>query len=143
MEKFKNSIRGYNINEVNKFVDETLKEYSSMLDKLKNKDAEIISLKQELEKYKNLSNMTDKINMTYNASDQIKEMAKIEARNIIEDAKKNASRIVNDALLEAERAELQADNLRRNIRVFKRKIRGALQVQLESIEDLDDIKLEE
>lgn len=143
MEKFKSSIRGYNINEVNKFVDDTLKEYTTMLEKLKRKDAEIISLKQELDKYKSLTSMTETINMTYDTSNQIKEMARTEARNIIDDAKKNASRIVNDALLEAERVEMKADNLRRNMTVFKRRLRSALQTQLQTVEDIEKIKLDD
>ena len=143
MERFSSSIKGYNVNEVNKFVDDTLKEYTSMLEKLKSKDAEIISLKQELEKYKTLSNMTETINMTYDTSNQIKELARNEARTIIDDAKKNASRIVNDALLEAEKIEMKADSLRRNMTVFKRRLRSALQTQLQTVEDIEEIKLED
>ena len=114
-----------------------------MLEKLKRKDAEIISLKQELDKYKSLTSMTETINMTYDTSNQIKEMARTEARNIIDDAKKNASRIVNDALLEAERVEMKADNLRRNMTVFKRRLRSALQTQLQTVEDIEKIKLDD
>ena len=143
MERFSSSIKGYNVNEVNKFVDDALKEYTSMLEKLKSKDAEIISLKQELEKYKTLSNMTETINMTYDTSNQIKELARNEARTIIDDAKKNASRIVNDALLEAEKIEMKADSLRRNMTVFKRRLRSALQTQLQTVEDIEEIKLED
>lgn len=143
MERFSSSIKGYNVSEVNKFVDDTLKEYASMLEKLKARDAEIFTLKQELAKYQVMKNMTEQINTSYETSAQIKEIARGEARTIIDDAKKNASRIVNDALLEAERVEMHADQLRRNIVVFKRRLRNALQTQLQTIEDIDEIKLEE
>ena len=70
-------------------------------------------------------------------------MAKEEAKDIVDNAKKNASRIVNDALLEAEKVEIRADQLRRNMVTFKRKLRSALQLQLQNVDDMDDIKLDE
>ena len=139
MERFSTSIKGYNVRDVNKFVDDTLKEYSNMLDKLKKRDIEIIELKSEIEKLKNTTNIAD----IYSDNLRIKESARIEANRIIDDAKRNASKIVNDALLEAERIEIKADNLRRNMTVFKRKLRSSLQLQLQSVDDLDDIKLDD
>ena len=139
MERFNTSIKGYNVDDVNRFVDETLKEYSNMLDKLKKRDLEIIELKAELEKEKNSTHIAD----LYSDNLRLKEDARIEANRIIDDAKRNASKIVNDALLEAEKVELRADNLRRNMTVFKRKLRSSLQLQLQSVDDLDDIKLDD
>ena len=139
MERFNTSIKGYNVKDVNRFVDETLQEYANMLDKLKKRDIEIIELKAELEKLKNSTPIAD----MYSDNLRIKESARIEANRIIDDAKRNASKIVNDALLEAEKIEIKADNLRRNMTVFKRKLRSSLQLQLESVDDLDDIKLDD
>lgn len=143
MERFNSSFRGYDVKEVNRFVDETLKEYSAMLDKLRSKDAEINALENELAKFKSIKDMTDEISRSYESSNRIREVANEEARTIIEDAKKNASRIVNDALLEAERIEMHAEQLKRNMVVFKRRLRSALQTQLQTIEDIEEIKLDE
>ena len=142
MEKFNSSFKGYNIKEVNKFVDDTLKEFEALYAKLKTQDVELSNLRGELEHYKSLANKPSSIEIT-SESAQIKDLARREARMIIEDAKRNASRIVNDALIEAERTELHAEQLRRNMIVFKRRIKAALQTQMQSIEDLDEIKLEE
>ena len=46
MERFSSSLKGYNINEVNRFVDEMTREYSSIIDKLRSRDAEIEKLKR-------------------------------------------------------------------------------------------------
>ncbi len=143
MEKFNSSFKGYNIKEVNTFVDKTLKEYEALYAKLKAQDVELSSLKGELEHYKALANNASRVTEVTSESFQIKELARREARMIIEDAKKNASRIVNDALIEAERTELHAEQLRRNMIVFKRRIKAALQTQMQTIEDLDEIKLED
>lgn len=141
MEKFNSSLKGYNIQEVNAFVDRTTSEYSQMLTKLKSKDQEIIALQRELEKLKNTNNK--QVSSFAELSSQITNMARNEAKMIIDDAKKNASRIVNDALLDAERIEMRAEQLRRNMVVFKRKLRTVIQSQLQTVEDIEEIKLDE
>ena len=144
MEKFNSSFKGYNVREVNQFVDETAREYASMLEKLKSKDAEIINLKLELEKYKNLYENASKATLaSTETSSQITQMAKNEARMIIEDAKRNASRIVNEALLEAEKTEVRAEQLRRNMVVFKRRMRAIIQTQMQTVDDIEEVKLDD
>lgn len=143
MERFSSSLKGYNIEEVNRFVDKTVEEYRNMLEKLKEKDTEINNLKNELERYKskeyNLNNMTY---ASIDTSSQITQMARQEAKMIIDDAKRNASRIVNDALLDAERTEMKAEQLRRNMVVFKRRMRTVIQSQMQTIDDIEEIKLD-
>ena len=55
-------------------------------------------------------------------SDQIEEMLEKEAyeerNSIIEDARRNASRIINDALLRAEKVEFKTETLEKNLRVY-------------------------
>lgn len=143
MEKFNSSLKGYNVREVNRFVDEMTREYASMLEKLKSKDAEIISLKTELEKYKRMQESLNRATIaTTDTNSQITQMARNEARSIIDDAKRNASRIVNEALLEAERIEMRAEQVRRNMVVFKRRMRTIIQSQMQTIEDIEDVKLD-
>lgn len=144
MDKFNSSFKGYNVKEVNKFVDDTAKEYASMLEKLKQKDMEILSLQAELQKYKNEAANMNRVSLaSVDTGSQITQMARNEARMILDDAKKNASRIVNDALIDAERTEMRAESLRRNMVVFKRRLRAALQTQLQTVEDIEDIKLDD
>ena len=56
----------------------------------------------------------------------------------MEDAKKNASRIVNNALLRAEKIEEEAETLRRKVFVFKKRFRNMVEENLEQIEKFDD-----
>lgn len=144
MEKFNSSFRGYNIKEVNKFVDEMTREYTSMLDKLKKKDEEIQSLNLELKKYKDMENSIGRASIASSETNsQITQMARNEAKMIIDDAKRNASRIVNDALLDAERTEMRAEQLRRNMVVFKRRLRAIVQTGMQTVEDIDELKLDD
>ncbi len=138
MRKFSNSFPGYNKNEVNSFVSNVTTEYESMLSKLKVRDKEIESLKNELAHYKNIeSTLNRAILIAEESSQNIKKSAIEEGKLIVEDAKKNATRIMNNALIKAEKVEMEANQLKRQVAQYKRRYKNILEEQLESIETLD------
>ncbi len=139
MKKFGSSFNGYNKSEVNAFVSDVTKEYESMLNQLKARDAEIESLKQKLVQYQNMETTLNRaLLVAEDASNQIKRMARDESKGILEDAKRNASRIVNEALVRATKLEEDAENLKRRIIVFKRKFRSAMEQEIENIDDISE-----
>lgn len=143
MEKFSTSKDGYNKEEVNKFVNEVITEYESMLNKLKQKDNEINELSKSLEKYNNLELALNKtILMAEESANQMKKLAKDEADSLITDAKKNASRIVNEALMQAEKTELESIRLKRNVVMFKKKLKILLENQIDLADEIDKIDME-
>ena len=79
--------------------------------------------------------------MAQKTSDQMRLAASKESELVIEEAKKNANRIVNEALLRAEKTEMEANNLRRNINIFKRRIKDIVEAQLEVVEELEKVEL--
>lgn len=138
MRKFNNSFPGYNKNEVNSFVSNVTTEYESMLNNLKNRDKEIESLKKELEHYKNIeSTLNRAILIAEESSQSIKKTAFDESKGIIEDAKRNASRIINNALIKAEKVENEAEMLKRQVAQYKKRYKNILEEQLDEIERLD------
>ena len=139
MKKFGTSLNGYNKNDVNNFVAEVAREYESMLNNLKKINEENKQLLEEIERYKDMQGSFNKaILVAEDASNQIKKMAKDEYKSIIDEAKKNASRIVNEALLKANRIENDSEELRRRTIMFKRKLRQAIESELEAIEDIGE-----
>lgn len=140
MEKFSTVLRGYKKEEVNRFVDDVIKQVESMLSELKAKDLELNNLRLNLEKYQNMETALNKaIILAEDTSSQIKKMAKDEYESIIKDAKRNASKIVNDALIEAERTQMQSIILKRNIIAFKKRLKSMLENQLQFVDDIDKI----
>ena len=114
MKKFSTGITGYRKEEVNKFVDDVIKEVESMINDLRAKDKEINELKKNLEHYKNLEQTFNRaILVAEEASSQIRRMARDESKTVIDDAKKNASRIVNDALMQAEKTQGEVIQLKK------------------------------
>lgn len=150
MDKFNRTLHGYDPDEVNAFLDQVINHVEKMVSEMKVKDARIkeledkanknSDLKDKVEQYERMESTLNKaIFMAQKTSDQIKSSAYRESELIVEDAKKNANRIVNEALLKAEKAEDEATNLKRNVNIFKRRLRNVVEEQLSMVNEIDKI----
>lgn len=150
MEKFTRTLRGYDPDEVNHFIDQVISQVEIMVNDIKSKNkkiAELSSLEEENAKLKEKLAAYERMEGTLNrailmaekTSEQIKLSAHQESETIINDAKRNANRIVNDALLRAEKTEMEADMLRRNITIFKRKLKSIIEAQLDMVNDIEKV----
>ncbi len=144
MNKFDRALNGYNIKEVNAFVDDCVVKVDDMINKMKEKDLEIDRLNKELEHYKKMDDTLNRaITLAEDSSKKYKENSLTESDLIITDAKKNANRIINDALLKAEHLEEESQRLRRNIITYKRRVKSLMDEQIAIIDDLDKVDLSE
>ena len=99
MRKFDKSLYGYNVNEVNAFVADVVNNVDDMITKMKQKDMEIDRLTKELEHYKKMDETINRAVLIAEESSQKYQNQSIsESDLIITEAKKNANRIINDAL---------------------------------------------
>ncbi len=143
MDKFSYEENGYNREEVNKFIDNVIVQTEAVINRVKSQQEEIKSLKKELEHYKSIEDtLKSALLNAEKASNDIKKNAIEESKLIVMDAKRNASHIVNDALLRADKIEARADMLERNIVTFKRKLKLIIDQQQSVIEDIDELELE-
>ena len=144
MDKFHYEANGYNRSEVNAFIERVIRETEGIINKCQEQKDEIKDLKDKLESYKILEDSINKsIVNAEKTSDNIKRLSREEANVIVSDAKNNASRIVNDALIRSERIEQQADVLERNIKIFKRKLKIIVEQQLAVVEEIEVLDLDE
>lgn len=152
MEKFSRTMRGYDPEEVNNFLDKVINQVETMVNEMNEKDNKIKelqsfeienkALKEKLLQYEKLEGTLNKaIIMAEKTSEQIKVNAHNEAETILEDAKRNANRIVNEALLRAEKTENEANLLRRNTTIFKKRVKEIVDAQSEMVDELDKIEL--
>ncbi len=142
MEKFSREQDGYNKTEVNKFIDDVIVQTEAVINRVKSQQDEIKTLQKELEHYKKIEEtLKSALLNAEKASNDIKKNAIEESKIIIMDAKRNASHIVNDALLRAEKIEVKADTLERNIITFKRKLKLIVEQQLAVVEDIEELDL--
>lgn len=144
MDKFSYETNGYNREEVNQFVGDVIKQTEGIVKKYRSQKEEIKQLQEKLSHYEMIEDTLKKslINAE-KTGDNIKQLAREEANTIIHDAKNNASRIVNEALLKASKIEQDADQLEKNFKIFKRKLRIIVEQQMAVVDEIETLDLKE
>ncbi|MBQ8043117.1 MAG: DivIVA domain-containing protein [Clostridia bacterium] len=143
MKRFTITSEGYNIDEVNRFIDVVIKR----LEKLNNDNSalqlKISSLEEKLRTEKiEETKLSEAILAAQQTSDRIKSLAREEANMIVEEARNNANSIVHEALLSAEKTEHEAMLLKKNTTIYKNRIKNIIKAQLELADDLDKFDLD-
>ncbi len=147
MKRFNIVNTGYDINEVNRFIDVVI----SRLEKLNEENTKYLEIIDELKK--NSQNKEEPKNTIDNdklakvllaaeeTSSMMKELAKKEAEIVLEDAKRNADNIIQESLIEASKNEQEAAILKKNIEICKNRVKSILNNQLEILEDIDKVEI--
>ena len=116
MKRFSIVENGYDVDEVNRFIDIVI----GRLEKLNAENASYLEKIDKLnEKIQNIkvNNSTNNIDMSklekailavQETSDKMKEVAREEARVIVDEAKNNANSIVHEALIKAEKCQFNS-----------------------------------
>ena len=142
MKRFNIVDQGYDIEQVHKFIDVVIRK----MEKLNTENTEYIKEIEELKlKLKENKTAEDKLERAILAvqetADRMRDVAKEEARIIVEEAKNNANSIVHEALIRAEKVEHDSMIMERNMKAYKERIKSLLEAQLRIVEDLDKIEL--
>ena len=148
MDKFTQVRKGYDPVEVNAYFDKVINQVEILVKELKAKNERIRQLeeyeqenkllKEKIEQYvKNENNLNNTIILAQKTSDQIKVSAQQEKEILLEDARKSASRIVNEALMRAEKIEYDTKRLQKNVDLFKKRLRDIIEAQLSLVDEID------
>lgn len=140
MKRFSIVNNGYNIEEVNNFIDIVIKK----LEKLSQDNSNYLVQLEQLKK-ENSQGLETKVSKAILAaqetSDKMKELAKAEADLIIKEAKDNASAIVQEALVNAQKTEQEYALLKKKYNVYRARVESLVKAQLELLEE--DLKEED
>ena len=139
MIKFRTNIYGFNKSDVIKFVNEVADEYESIYNKLKNATIQIESLNKELERYKDLEKtLNDTLLLAQETSANAQKAAYAQSKLIVEDAKNNASKIVNNSLIKAQNIEREAEELQRKVISYKKRFIALVESQVDEMDKFDE-----
>lgn len=134
MKRFSIVNNGYNIEEVNNFIDIVIKK----LEKLSQDNSNYLVQLENLKKQNN-QNLDIKVSKALIAAqettEKMKELAKEEANLIIKEAKDNASAIVQEALINAQKTEQEYELLKKKYNVYKSRVESLVKAQLELLEE--------
>ena len=140
MKRFSIVNNGYNIEEVNNFIDIVIRKLEKLSQDNNNYLMQLEKLKKE-----NNQNVDIKVAKALVAAqettDKMKELAKAEAELIVKEAKDNASAIVHEALVNAQKTEQEFELLKKKYNVYKSRVESLVKAQLELLEE--DLKEEE
>ena len=144
MEKFDRELNGYKRSEVNQFLSEVIEQTEKALHKIEKQNDEIKALKDQLIHYQQIEqSLRMALDHAETIGTRVRKEAQNEARQIVDEARRNADWIVNDALLRSERIELKNANMEKNLRVFKKKLRAIVEQQLEVVEEIEILEVDE
>lgn len=143
MKRFSIVQNGYDIDEVNRFIDIVI----GRLEKLNTENTTLIAKIEKLNQKNNEINSVDvqklekAILAVQETSDKMRDIAKQEANMIVEEAKNNANSIIHEALIKSEKLEHERLLLEKNIKIYKERIKSLIEAQLRLADDLDKIEL--
>ena len=135
----KQMMNGYNVNEVDDFLDELTLEYG----KLYKENAELKERREELNsdvgKYRNIeSTLQNTLIMAQKTADEITNVAKQQAEQIIKDAEFSAKSSVEELNTQIILKEKELDDLKKQFEVYKAKMESLLISQLELLKDIKE-----
>ncbi len=134
----KQMMNGYNVNEVDDFLDELTSEY----EKLYKENAELKEKRAELDndviKYRNIeSTLQNTLVMAQKTADDITTVAKQQAEQIIKDAGYQAKNSIEELNAQITLKEKELDELKKEFDVYKAKMESLLISQLELLKDVN------
>ena len=134
----KQMMNGYNVDEVDDFLDELTLDYG----KLYKENAELKAQREELDsnvgKYKNIENtIQNTLIMAQKTADEVQEVAKKQAEQIIKDAEFQAKNSVEELNTQILLKQKELEELQKQFDVYKAKMESLLISQLELLKDVN------
>ena len=132
----KQMMNGYNVDEVDDFLDELTLDYG----KLYKENAELKAQREELDsnvgKYKNIENtIQNTLIIAQKTADEVQEVAKKQAEQIVKDAEFQAKNSVEELNTQILLKQKELEDLKKQFDVYKAKMESLLISQLELLKD--------
>lgn len=136
--EFTRGIRGFNVDEVNEFLDQVKKDYEITIRKNKELNKNLKEMQEQMEHYADIEETLNKsIVVAQETSEELKANARKEAQLIKKEAEKNADRIVNDALSESRKIAYETEEMKRQSNVFRTRLKMLIEAQLDMVNNDD------
>ncbi|MFC6274595.1 DivIVA domain-containing protein [Levilactobacillus tangyuanensis] len=147
--EFGTKMRGYNVDEVNDFLDQVIKDYQITLNNNKDLEEQLDAANEKLKYFNDLKDsLNQSILVAQEAADKVKANSQKESEIIIREAQKQSSDIVSEATNKgnqimaeaskrAKKLAVETDDLKKSTRVFRQRLQVMLESQLEVVKSND------
>ena len=128
----KQMVNGYNVEEVDDFLDELTTDYSKNYKEVNELRAKVEELNNSLVQYKTIeSTLQNTLVMAQSTAEEVKNVAKQKADQIVEEAKSNAQKQVDELNNEILMKQKELDDVKKQFDIYKAKMESLLISQLE------------
>ena len=134
----KQMMNGYSVEEVDEFLDELTLNYEKLYKESTENKNKIQEMETSLAKYKNLEvTLQNTLVMAQSTADEIKDLAKQQADQIIKEAQASAREEANKLDQEIANKKREMEDLEKQLDVYKAKMESLLISQLELLKDVN------
>ena len=145
----KQMMNGYNVEEVDAFLDEVLEDYEKNYKEVAAMTSKVDELNNNLSHYKNIeTTLQNTLVMAQTTAEEVKNVAKQQADQIMEEAKKQADEIVKNSKSSARKTlddldmqisakEKAFDDLKKQFDIYKAKMESLLMSQAELLKEIN------
>ena len=134
----KQMMNGYNVEEVDDFLDELTEDYTKNYKEVNELRAKVEELNNSLVQYKAIeSTLQDTLVMAQTTAEEVKNVAKQKADQIVEEAKATAQKQVDDLNNEIIQRQKEVDDIKKQFDIYKAKMESLLISQLELLKDIN------
>ncbi len=134
----KQMVNGYNVDEVDDFLDELTTDYSRLYKENKELRENTEELHNDVGQYKNIeTTLQNTLVIAQKTADEIQAVAKEQAAQIIKDAEYQAKSKIDELNTQIMIKEKEIDELKKQFSVYKAKMESLLISQLELLKDSD------
>ncbi len=134
----KQMMNGYSVEEVDDFLDEIGADYAKKYKELKETSKTIEDLNNELVHYKNIEGtLQNTLVMAQKTAEEVKQVAKQQAEQIITDAKSTAQKELNNINEQIITKKRALNDLQKQFDIYRVKMESLLYSQLELIKEIN------
>ena len=135
----KQMVNGYNVNEVDDFLDEVTASYERLYKENAELKANAEELHNDVGQYKNIeTTLQSTLVMAQKTADEIQAVAKQQAEQIIKEAETKAKQSVDELNSQITMKQKELEDIKRQFDVYKAKMESLLISQLELIKDINN-----
>ena len=138
---FSTKFRGYNVEEVDEFLDIVVRDYEDLVRENHNKDARIKNLEERLTYFDEMKDVliaqdtAEKLKQaSQERSDNIMRQADQEAQHLLDHAKFKANEILRQATDNAKKVAIETEELKNKARVFHQRLKSTIESQLSIVD---------
>ena len=134
----KQMMNGYNVEEVDDFLDDLTADYSKNYKEINELRAQVEELNKSLEHYKTIeSTLQNTLIMAQTTAEDIKNVAKQQADQIITEAKSSAKQQADELENQIVLKTKELDDIKKQFDIYKAKMESLLISQLELLKDIN------